>query len=540
MNDKNRETQLTAQFADLIQTLEKPGAKPYAPALAQEEKMKLRHQLLTKAERPSLSRQAAGNLWRFAGTAVFLAIVIIIGAYFWGAMSNPAQVGPGPVSAPQPTVTIEPTSVSTATAVPSPTAALPPDNIQFGSELILTDTELIALPDGLSVALDWFVITQPTQDYAIFFHLLNEQGDLVAQLDQLLVTLADPSQPSELTSTWDEGETIRQIYSLRQPTAADGQYDFVMGLYDRQTGERLPVKAENSFLLASDTSISLGKWGFGSGLSDGETFQINDESTNNLDQVWLVAVTQKERPSSSSPIEFEVTLGYELVSEEEVFLKLAYAHPEWESVTGNGRVPVDDTGDLVILDPNQHTISLTFTGSPAEIEQITGTDAPVFIAQMGYFVDHDDTRGREFVFLATETFDSYRIDLTSTDTISAGMDELEVTDVMPAPGSTITVTEPVPFFISVDYNIRSVPAVLMDAILSTPFDGQLQEVISGTLALEAAEGGGGLTLYITPEQLQTLPEEPVELVLQVQLRVEGEERPYLIRQPEVYRWTVQR
>ncbi|MEJ2746523.1 MAG: hypothetical protein P8183_01185 [Anaerolineae bacterium] len=535
MNDKNRETQLTAEYADLIQTLEKPEAKPKAPALAQEEKMKLRRQLLSQEERPSLSRQAVGHLWRFAGPAVFLALVVIIGAYYWGVFSRPGQAGPGPTTEPQPTATSEPTAAPTATAIPNPAV----EGTQFGDELVLANTEIVPMPDGLSVALDWFVAVQPEQDYTIFFHLLDAQGELVAQLDPFLVTLRDANSPSQFTSDWAAGETIRQIYSLRLPdsvTLGEGQYDLVMGLYDVRTGERLPITAvDESQLFDDGTAVFLGNWALGSGQLDGEAAQVGGNRT------WLIAFTQKARPSTTSPIEFDVTLGYDLVSEieQDVFLKLAYAHPEWQSVTGNGRVPVDDTGDLVILDPNQHTISLTFTGSPAEIEQITGTDAPVFMAQMGYIVEHDDARGREFVFLATETFDSYSINLTSTDTIYQGQDNLEVSDVMPAPGSTITVTEPVPFFISVDYDIRSVPAVLMDAILSTPVDGQLQEVISGTLALEAAEGGGGLTLYITPEQLQSLPEEPVELVLQVQLRLEGAERPYLIRQPKDYHWTVQ-
>ncbi len=534
MNDKNREAQLTAEFVDLIQTLEKPEAKPYAPALAQEEKMKLRRQLLAQEERPFLSRQAVGNLWRFAGAAVFLAVVIIIGAYFWGIFSRPGQAGPGPTAEPQPTATSEPTV--TPTAVVNPVV----EGTQFGDELVLTNTEIVPMPDGLSVALDWFVAVQPEQDYTIFFHLLDAQGELAAQLDPFLVTLRNADSPSQFTSDWAEGETIRQIYSLRLPdsvTPGDGQYDLVMGLYDVRTGERLPVTAvDESQLFDDGTAVFLGNWAFGSG-------PFNDKVTpaDSSDQIWLIAFTQKARPSSTSPVEFDVTLGYDLVSEtgEDVFLKLAYAHPEWQSVAGNGRVPVDDTGDLVILDPSQHTISLTFTGSPAEIEQITGTNAPVFMAQMGYFVDHDDARGREFVFLATETFGSYNIDLASTDTLYQGQDNLEVSDVMPAPGSTITVTEPIPFFISVDYDIRSAPAVLMDAILSMPVDGQLQEVISGTLALESGEGSGGLTLYVTPEQLQLLPEVPAELVLQVQLRVEGVERPYLIRQPEDYHWTIQ-
>ncbi len=537
MNDKIRETQLTTEFADLIQTLEKPEAKPYAPAMAQEEKMKLRRQLLTQEERPSLSRQAVGNLWRFAGTAVFLVVVIIIGVYFWGIFSRPGQAGPGPTTEPQPTATSEPTVAPTATAIPNPAV----EGIQFGNELVLANTEIVPMPDGLSVALDWFVAVQPEQDYTIFFHLLDAQGELVAQLDPFLVTLRDANSPSQFTSDWAASETIRQIYSPRLPaseTIDNGQYDLVVGLYDVRSGERLPITAVDESLLFDDgTAVYLGNWAFGSDPFDGETTQAD-----NGNRIWLTAFTQKARLSTTSPIEFEVTLGYNLVSETEqnVFLKLTYAHPEWQSVAENGRVPVDDTGDLVILDPNQHTITLTFTGDPAEIEQITGTSAPVFMAQMGYFVDHNDARGREFIFLATETFDSYNIDLTSMDTIYAGLDELEVADVMPAPGSAITVTKPIPFFISVNYDIRSVPAVLMDAILSTPVDGQLQEVISGTLALESGEGGGGLTLYITPEQLQSLPEETAELVLQVQLRVDGEELPFLIRQPEDYHWTVQR
>ena len=283
----------------------------------------------------------------------------------------------------------------------------------------------MSLPDGLSVALDWLVVAQPEKDYVHFSHLLNAQGEVVVQLDQVRVTLADPTQPSELTSTWPEGETIRQIYSLRLPpsvTMDNGPYDLVIGLYDLCTGERLPVTAADPALVVADgAAVHLSGWGFGSGSGtfDGitATFQMDDEPPSADNNIWLMAFTQKERPSPTSPIEFEVVLGYDLVSDEEVFLKLAYAHPDWQAAAGNGRVPVDDTGDLVILDPNQHTITLTFTGNPAEIEPITGTDAPVFMTQMSYFVDHDDARGREIVFLATETFAPYSIDLASIETI---------------------------------------------------------------------------------------------------------------------------
>jgi hypothetical protein len=266
MNDKNREAQLTAEFADLIQTLERPEAKPYAPELAQEEKMKLRRRLLVQAERPSLSWPAVGNLWRFAGTAVFLAIVIIIGVYFWSAMSSPGQAGPGPVAAPQPTAMSESTVVPTAVTPPS-------GDFQFGNELILTGEQIGFLPDGMRITLNWFVNSQPKQDYAVFFHLLDSQGELAAQLDQVDVTLVGSPQPSELTSTWVVGERISQIYLLRYPPSGtvNGLYDLVMGLYDPRTGERLPVTAVDDSLLFDDgTAVFLGNWAFGSGPFDGD------------------------------------------------------------------------------------------------------------------------------------------------------------------------------------------------------------------------------------------------------------------------------
>ncbi len=273
MNDKNHETRLNDEFADLIQTLEKPAAQPYAPAITADQKAQLRRRLLTKNEQGVLSRREMGNLWQFAGTAVFLVIAILIGSYFWGALSNPE-----PIAAPQPTATIEPTTTPTVTAVPLSAEASIPEGAQLGSDLILSDVTITALPEGLNVALDWYVKTQLAEDYLVFFHLLDSQGFLVAQLDQMLITLADPAQPSDLTSTWSAGEEIRKIYLLSVPEATaveSGQYDLVMGLYDLRTNERLPVTAVNDSFETTDngTAVRLSTWGFGSGTTDGESFQ---------------------------------------------------------------------------------------------------------------------------------------------------------------------------------------------------------------------------------------------------------------------------
>ena len=67
-------------------------------------------------------------------------------------------------------------------------------------------------------------------DTVFFTHLLDEEGQIISQRDAL-------DAPSW---SWQTGDTILQIHRLDLPSTIDaGSYYPIVGIYDRQTGERL-------------------------------------------------------------------------------------------------------------------------------------------------------------------------------------------------------------------------------------------------------------------------------------------------------------
>lgn len=70
-------------------------------------------------------------------------------------------------------------------------------------------------------------------DYTVFVHVRGEAGQNVAQADAAPRTGAHP------TSLWLAGEYIEDGYAF---DLAPGNYSLVVGLYDAETGERLPVR----------------------------------------------------------------------------------------------------------------------------------------------------------------------------------------------------------------------------------------------------------------------------------------------------------
>jgi hypothetical protein len=86
------------------------------------------------------------------------------------------------------------------------------------------------------LTLFWRTETVPAADYTVFVHLLNKQGDLVAQFD------SPPAGGAYPTSLWDPGEIIVDERLLTN--LPPGQFTLQVGLYHPVTGERLPVAGE--------------------------------------------------------------------------------------------------------------------------------------------------------------------------------------------------------------------------------------------------------------------------------------------------------
>ncbi|MCB0177814.1 MAG: hypothetical protein KDI62_06275, partial [Anaerolineae bacterium] len=80
-------------------------------------------------------------------------------------------------------------------------------------------------------------------NYTVFVQLLNDAGQVVAQVDQQPLAGAAP------TTTWLPGEVLTDTYTL--PLSSDlpaGSYRLIAGFYNAATGERLPVDSGGDFV----------------------------------------------------------------------------------------------------------------------------------------------------------------------------------------------------------------------------------------------------------------------------------------------------
>lgn len=125
----------------------------------------------------------------------------------------------------------------------------------------------LVLPEGskvwsggtLTVALPWVALRPADQDYSVFLHLLDANGNLAAQSDGY------PRDGSRPTTSWQAGETIVDIRYIQLPAnLPEGEYTLTVGWYDWRTGDRLPL-ADGSDTLKLPVTLH-NRWPGGSGL----------------------------------------------------------------------------------------------------------------------------------------------------------------------------------------------------------------------------------------------------------------------------------
>ena len=118
--------------------------------------------------------------------------------------------------------------------VVGPAAAAPPAQLAgstFGDAIRLADYDVA--PDALKpggaaeIALLWRPLTRLDADYTTFVHLINANGDKVAQSDHR------PGGVYYPTSLWKPGETLIDKHTLALPVdLGPGPYTLIVGLYD--------------------------------------------------------------------------------------------------------------------------------------------------------------------------------------------------------------------------------------------------------------------------------------------------------------------
>jgi hypothetical protein len=146
--------------------------------------------------------------------------------------------------------------VLTYATVPSP-ASTPSSEVQamLGDQIRLVGCDLPATGwqpgNMIPITLFWQREGTTGEDYRVFVHLLDGNGQLAAQTDSA------PGGGAWPTSTWPEGELVVDRHGLSLPEdLSAGEYTLQVGMYLPATGERLPV--QDAAGQPAGESVSLG------------------------------------------------------------------------------------------------------------------------------------------------------------------------------------------------------------------------------------------------------------------------------------------
>jgi hypothetical protein len=128
------------------------------------------------------------------------------------------------------------------------TPALP---VRFGDTIALDALEVVAdrikRSEAVVVLVRWKTLGWMNQDYTVFAHLVNENGEMVAGND------SQPRKGLSPTTTWRVGSVLVDGIVIPAPQQA-GQYRVEIGWYHPKTMERLPLVGADGQLIG-DTLV---------------------------------------------------------------------------------------------------------------------------------------------------------------------------------------------------------------------------------------------------------------------------------------------
>jgi hypothetical protein len=106
------------------------------------------------------------------------------------------------------------------------------------------------LDSNLRLVLYWQADTVQEVDYTVFVHVVNASGEIVAQKDNM------PRDDLSPTTQWEPGELIVDLRVVPIPLdMRAGEYQVMVGMYNWQTGQRIPVHTPSGQEIASDAIL---------------------------------------------------------------------------------------------------------------------------------------------------------------------------------------------------------------------------------------------------------------------------------------------
>jgi hypothetical protein len=121
--------------------------------------------------------------------------------------------------------------------LPAGLDSIPDCNVTFAGKLQLTGLSLNRTAAGLEVKYRWRCLKPVDRDYWCFTHVVDARGNIAGYLDHQILA-SDPP-----TSNWKEGDAAVERLLFRLPANQGAAYHLRLGVFDRATGERLPISA---------------------------------------------------------------------------------------------------------------------------------------------------------------------------------------------------------------------------------------------------------------------------------------------------------
>jgi 4-amino-4-deoxy-L-arabinose transferase-like glycosyltransferase len=131
-------------------------------------------------------------------------------------------------------------------------------DVQFEPARVGQSTGGEEVPPGpyVNLTLVWQCNARPAADFTVFAHLLDDEGNLVAQMDR------PPLNGDYPTSAWEAGEVITDSLAVPMPpqgslqdSLPDGQLWLQVGLYRPEDGTRLPVRDAEGQVISDAVAV---------------------------------------------------------------------------------------------------------------------------------------------------------------------------------------------------------------------------------------------------------------------------------------------
>lgn len=116
----------------------------------------------------------------------------------------------------------------------------------FGSSVELLGYDATVEASRLTITLYWRDVAPLTVPYTVFVHVAEADGKVVAQHD------GPPHDGSYPTTVWETGEIIRDRHVVDLKGVAPATYRVLVGLYQRSTGQRLPIRTDAGASVPND------------------------------------------------------------------------------------------------------------------------------------------------------------------------------------------------------------------------------------------------------------------------------------------------